>query len=146
MSTMRAYKLAEELGIDRAEFVEKAAAIGVTLKSAMAAIDDELAQELREKLGTAKKDRGAVTESRVQRSSGGAVIRRRKKIEPELPPEPVAPDPVPESIVADAEAAPKIAEPQPEVVAMFLHFVLRFLYHSVDALEVLIHVLREEDH
>ena len=63
MANIRAYKLAEELGIDRVEFVEKAAAIGVDLKSAMAAIDEDVAQELRQKLGSAKKDKGAVTES-----------------------------------------------------------------------------------
>ena len=70
MASIRAYKLAEELGIDRVEFVEKAAAAGVTLKNAMASIDDEVAAQLREKLGTPKKDRGAVTERRVRCGAG----------------------------------------------------------------------------
>jgi hypothetical protein len=35
MAKIRAYKLAEELGMDRAEFVEKATAAGFELKSAM---------------------------------------------------------------------------------------------------------------
>ena len=39
MSKIRAYKLAEELGMDRAEFVEKAAAAGVELRSAMASLE-----------------------------------------------------------------------------------------------------------
>ena len=51
MAKVRAYKIAEELGIERAEFVEKARAVGVELKSAMASVDDEEAALLREKLG-----------------------------------------------------------------------------------------------
>ncbi len=34
MAKIRAYKLAEELGMERAEFVEKAGAAGVELRSA----------------------------------------------------------------------------------------------------------------
>ena len=40
MAKIRAYKLAEELGIERNEFVEQAKTHGVELKSAMASIDD----------------------------------------------------------------------------------------------------------
>ena len=72
MSKIRAYKLAEELGLDRAEFVEKAAATGVELKSAMAQIEDDVAQDLREKLGSAKRDNMVVTERRVLATGGGA--------------------------------------------------------------------------
>ncbi|MGE4607352.1 MAG: translation initiation factor IF-2 [Myxococcota bacterium] len=81
MANIRAYKLAEELGIDRGQFVEKAASVGITLKSAMAQVPDEEAELLRKKLGT--KTRGHdVMESRVV-AGGGAVIRRRKrKVEP----------------------------------------------------------------
>ena len=43
MAKMRAYKLAEELGIDRHEFVEKAAEAGIDLKSAMTALEDMIA-------------------------------------------------------------------------------------------------------
>jgi translation initiation factor IF-2 len=112
MAKMRAYKLAEELGIDRAEFVERAAAAGVELKSAMASIDDEVADELREKLGSGKKDeKRVVTERRVKSGTGSAVIRRRKKAEPEP-----APEPVPEPIAADATpATPESEAPAPEV-------------------------------
>ena len=106
MATIRAYKLAEELGIERSEFVEKAAALGVPLKSAMAALDDEVANELREKLG-AKKDRGAVTERRVEQTGGAAVIRRRKKAEPEPAPPPIAP----EALVVEPGRPPVAAEP-----------------------------------
>jgi translation initiation factor IF-2 len=89
--SIRAYKIAEELGIDRTEFVEKAAEVGVELKNAMAAVDEATADELREKLGAKKRE--AVTEARVERR-GGAVIRRRKKVEPEPEPEPeLAPEP-----------------------------------------------------
>jgi translation initiation factor IF-2 len=107
MAKIRAYKLAEELGIDRNEFVDKAAVVGVELKSAMASLEDDVADELREKLGTAKKEREVVTEQRVVRGQrGAAVIRRRKKAEPE--PEP-APPPV------FAETPPAAGEPEPGI-------------------------------
>ena len=51
MAKIRAYKLAEELGIDRHDFVEKAAEAGVELKSAMASLDEEQVAKLRAKLG-----------------------------------------------------------------------------------------------
>jgi translation initiation factor IF-2 len=113
MATIRAYKLAEELGLDRTEFVEKAAALGHVLKSAMAALEDDVANELREKLG-AKKDRGLVTERRVEQTTGGAaVIRRRKKAaEPEPPaPSPLVDEEAPIAAVAGPESAP--FEPEP---------------------------------
>src|SRR5262245_46990858 len=99
MATIRAYKLAEELGIERSEFVEKASALGVVLKSAMAQIEDDVANELRDKLG-ARKQRGPVVERRVEQKAGGAaVIRRRKKAEE------------PEAVV-DAVSESFAAEPQ----------------------------------
>ena len=112
MATIRAYKLAEELGIERSEFVEKAAALGVVLKSAMAPLEDDVANELRDKLG-ARKQRGAVVERRVEQKAGGAaVIRRRKKAEE---PEPVA-EPVAE--LQPLQPEPQIAsEPGVEVEA-----------------------------
>ena len=96
MAKIRAYKLAEELGLDRAEFVEKANAAGVELKTAMASIDVEDAEKLRKKLGGTK-PRVDVIEKRVEAGSGSAVIRRRKKKIVDPPPEPVveaAPEPV----------------------------------------------------
>jgi translation initiation factor IF-2 len=137
MAKIRAYKLAEELGLDRVEFVEKAAAAGIELKSAMASIDEEVAQELREKLGGGKRDDTIVTERRVLGSSGGAVIRRRRKAaapkpepaaEEPPPPEPAAveAEPALEPIAAEAEsvqpveeepAAPVESEPVVEPIA-----------------------------
>jgi translation initiation factor IF-2 len=123
MAKIRAYKLAEELGIDRAEFVEKAAAIGVELKNAMAQIDDDVAAELREKLSSARKKTGAVTEQRVQRGKGRtAVIRRRKAEEPEPAPEPIAAEPAePTEGIAEQPAISTLptapepeSEPEPE--------------------------------
>jgi translation initiation factor IF-2 len=127
MAKVRAYKIAEELGIDRAEFVERAHAAGVELKSAMASVDEETVALLREKLG-AKLRQGPVTEARVTHQGGGAIIRRRKRVEPapEPPPAepeapaaaepepsaPVEPTPVPEEI---APPAPAVAEPAPPV-------------------------------
>ena len=109
MATIRAYKLAEELGIDRADIVERAAAVGVELRNAMASLDDETAEELRSKLGGQTTKKKVVTERRVQRGSGAAVIRRRKKAAPEPPPEP---EPAPAPIVAEADAP--VTEALPE--------------------------------
>jgi translation initiation factor IF-2 len=112
MAKIRAYKLAEELGIDRVEFVEKAGAIGVELKSAMASIDEDVAQELREKLSTRETEKKVVTERRVVKG-GGAVIRRRKKAEPEPVPEPTI-EPVVEEVAATAEPVPEGDALEPE--------------------------------
>jgi translation initiation factor IF-2 len=118
MANIRAYKLAEELGIDRSEIVDRAAEAGVELKSPMAAVDDETAQVLREKLGKSETKK-VVTERRVvQKAGGAAVIRRRKKaapVEPLPEPEPAVGEPEtvsePEPIAAEAE--PSVAEPEP---------------------------------
>ncbi|MFV1977853.1 MAG: translation initiation factor IF-2 [Myxococcota bacterium] len=91
MAKIRAYKLAEELGLDKSDLVEKAAAFGIVLKSAMATVGDEDAELLRKKLGSSKRKK-LVTESRVE-AKGGAIIRRRKRVEPEPEPAPV-PEPV----------------------------------------------------
>ncbi len=112
MGKIRAYKLAEELGMERTEFVEKAAAAGVELRSAMASIDEADAEKLRKKLGRPKV-REDVTEKRVERgAAGAAVIRRRKKKEPVAPPEPPA-EPAP--VVAELEAVPAPVEVAPPV-------------------------------
>ncbi|MGH0034245.1 MAG: translation initiation factor IF-2 [Myxococcota bacterium] len=110
MSKIRAYKLAEELGIDRNEFVAKAAELGFELKSAMAALEPDVVEKLREQIGGEK--RKPVVEERVESSGGTAVIRRRRRkvVEPEPEPEP-QPEPEPAEPVA-AEPEP---EPEPEV-------------------------------
>jgi translation initiation factor IF-2 len=126
MAKIRAYKLAEELGIDRAEIVEKAASVGVTLKSAMASVEEEDVEKIRAKFGE-KAPMEVVTEKRVTREGGSAVIRRRKKVEPEPVAEPEEP-PVPEPIAAveappalepisEAEAPPPVEEVPPESVS-----------------------------
>ena len=111
MANVRAYKIAEELGIERNEFVDRAKAVGVELKNAMASVDPEQAELLREKLGARKSDR--VTEARVQAKGGTVVIRRRKKKIVEPAPE-VAPQPEPEAVepaAAVADVAPEADEP-----------------------------------
>jgi translation initiation factor IF-2 len=115
MAKIRAYKLAEELGIERSEIVEKAAAAGVSLKSAMASLDEEEANRLRQKLGSARVRERLVTEKRVERKAGAAVIRRRKKAPAPAAPEPVAaePEPVAEPPAEPVEALPT-APPAPE--------------------------------
>jgi translation initiation factor IF-2 len=113
MAKIRAYKLAEELGIDRAEIVEKAAGVGIELKNAMAALEPDQAEELRAKLGGVK--RKDVSETRVVSNKGGAVIRRRKRVAPK--PEPV-PEPVVEPAPVVAEAPPELGTPEPEPVAV----------------------------
>jgi len=105
MANIRAYKLAEELGIDKSDFVERAASHGVVLKSAMAAVAAEDVELLRKKLGSRKRKK-LVTESRVE-AKGGAVIRRRKRVEPE--PEPTPP-PVEDEAPPAIEQEPAVAE------------------------------------
>ena len=87
MAKIRAYKLADELGIDKNELVEKAHALGVELKSAMSALTDEEAEELRAKLGGGAARKSEMVEERVQRRGGAAVIRRRKKAKPKVEPQ-----------------------------------------------------------
>ncbi|HKJ25205.1 MAG TPA: translation initiation factor IF-2 [Myxococcota bacterium] len=114
MAKIRAYKLAEELGIERAEIVEKAAAVGVELKSPMSSLDDDEADQLREKLGKPPAKKGKVVERRVEGRGGATIIRRKRKAEPEPPPPP--PEPEPEPVAEDAPAAPA-PEPVPEPLA-----------------------------
>ncbi len=108
MAKIRAYKLAEELGIDRNEFVEQASQHGVELKSAMASLDEDQIQLLREKIGGAARKKRAMDEHRLEGKSGTTVVRRRRRKEPE--PEPVVePEPA-----AASEVAPSVAEPHGE--------------------------------
>jgi translation initiation factor IF-2 len=76
--SIRAYKIAEELGIDRNEFVEKVRTLGLDLKNAMAALDEGQVAMIRERLGKKR----VVTEARVELQGGTAVIRRRKRAAP----------------------------------------------------------------
>jgi translation initiation factor IF-2 len=95
MAKVRAYKIAEELGIERNEFVAKAKELGVELRSAMASVEDAEADLLRRKLGETKT---VERESRrVETKSGSAVIRRRKKV--------AAPEPEPTPVVEASEEA-----------------------------------------
>src|SRR5690606_16521348 len=104
MAKIRAYKIAEELGIDRNDFVEKAKSVGVDLANPMASIDEEVANELRQKLGGFVPG-AEVIERRVEAKGGSAVIRRRKR----------APEPAPAPPVVETPAAPTVAEAPPAV-------------------------------
>jgi translation initiation factor IF-2 len=112
MAKIRAYKLAEELGIERGEFVEQAAQVGVELKSAMASLDEAEVELLREKLGGVTAAKKSMDEHRLEGKSGTTVVRRRKRKEPEPEPEPI---PEPEAI-AEVTAAPSIDEPSTEEI------------------------------
>src|SRR5690606_33643292 len=120
MAKIRAYKIAEELGIDRNEFVEKAKSVGVELANPMASIDEEVANELRQKLGGFVPG-AEVIERRVEAKGGSAVIRRRKRApEPAPAPAPVAEAPAAPAApppVAEAPPAPEEPAPAPEPVA-----------------------------
>jgi translation initiation factor IF-2 len=105
MAKIRAYKLAEELGLDKSDLVERAAALGIVLKSAMATVGEKDVDLLRKKLGSSKRKK-LVIESRVE-AKGGAVIRRRKRAEPE-------PEPPPEPV----EVAPPVVELEPAVAEL----------------------------
>ena len=120
MAKMRAYKLAEELGIDKNEFVEKARALGFQLKSPMVALEPEEAERLRAKLGGAA-DQARVEEERVEGKTGSTILRRRRrKVEP--PPEPpklevVEPEVAPDLAAAVAVDPESISEPEPDLAA-----------------------------
>jgi translation initiation factor IF-2 len=109
---VRAYKLAEELGIDRNEFVERAAAEGVELKNPMAALEPEQVDLLREKLGGQAVNRAAMDEHRVESKAGSTILRRRRKKAADLPPEPEPKlEPVP---VAQVHGERVLGETAPE--------------------------------
>jgi len=111
MAKIRAYKLAEELGIDRNEFVERAAEYGVELKSAMASLDEAEVELLREKIGGAPRTPRSMDEHRLEGKSGTTVVRRRRRKEPE-------PEPIPEpEVAADTGALPATEAPPSEEVA-----------------------------
>ena len=122
MAKIRAYKLAEELGIDKVEFVEKARALGIELKGPTAALEEEQVVTLRAKLGDGEQKEAPkrkMEETRVDRKGGKAVIRRRKRVEaePVVEPEPVVADVAPEVAVAVAQKVASEPEPSVEVAA-----------------------------
>ena len=73
MAKVRAYKIAEELGLDKQELLLKAAEIGIQLRSALVGVDEEQAETLRRRLG------GTTTQAREEKRIGTSVIRRRRK-------------------------------------------------------------------
>ncbi len=106
MAKIRAYKIAEELGIDRNELVERAKSLGVEVPGPMASLDEDVAALLRERLG-GHAPGAQVTERRVEAQGGGAVIRRRKRA-----PEP-APAPAPAPVRVEAPSVEVAPEPEP---------------------------------
>ncbi|MDE0884362.1 MAG: translation initiation factor IF-2 [Myxococcota bacterium] len=110
MAKIRAYKLAEELGIDRHDFVDRAAEAGVVLKNSMASLDEEQEAQLRQKLGQPEESGKLVVESRVERKGGKTVLRRRKRVKVEEPP------PEPEPVVEAALEAGEESLPESEAV------------------------------
>ena len=130
MAKIRAYKLAEELGIDRHDFVDRASGAGIEIKSAMTSLDEEQVAELRQKLGAPAESGEQMVESRVERKGGKTVLRRRKRVkveepEPEPVPEPIAEEEpalsettevVEEEVAAEAEVEAPEPEPEPEAV------------------------------
>ena len=80
MANIRAYRLAAELGIEKADFVEQAKLVGIELRSPMAALDEEQAQTLREKLGGAERAKKDMDESRVEAKGGRTVLDRKSVV------------------------------------------------------------------
>jgi translation initiation factor IF-2 len=97
MAKIRAYKIAEELGLDRDEFIKKAGEVGIPLRSPMVALEPERADELRARLG------GGEQVKREEKRVGSSVIRRRRTV--------VKPEPPPK-----VEEAPQVVEETPSVV------------------------------
>ncbi len=108
MAKIRAYKLAEELGIDRAELVEKAKAFGVELKTAMSSLDEEEAAQLRQRIGGGSGS-SEVVEKTVEAEGGRKVIRRRRRMKVEEP----EPEPAPAPVAAEPVATPAPVEEEP---------------------------------
>ncbi len=82
MARMRAYKLAEEFGIERDELLIKAAELGIELRSSMISLDDEQIATLREKFGSGpnvetEERRVGTTRRQPRRASSGASASRR---------------------------------------------------------------------
>ncbi len=118
MAKIRAYKLAEELGIERSEIVERAAQYGIELKSAMASLDEAAVELLREKIGGAARAKREMEERRLEGKGGTTVVRRRRRKEPE--PEPTPEPPVeeePEVVQPEGEISPPAQEPAPSEIA-----------------------------
>jgi translation initiation factor IF-2 len=109
MAKIRAYKIAEELGLDRNDLVERARSLGVEVPGPMASLDEDVAALLRERLG-GHAPGAQVTERRVEAQGGGAAVIRRRKRAPEPAP---AREPAPLRVEA---AAPEIA-PEPEPIS-----------------------------
>ena len=109
MSKTRIKDLAQKMGIEITELLERLKPLGVEVKSAMALLDEEVVRKLQEP--PASKDHGQ-GEVRVKSN----VIRRRKAVE-ETPP---APDRAPAEPVAEVHAPP--AE-LPVVIEPPLHVV-----------------------
>ncbi len=103
MAKIRAYKLAEEFGLEREEFLEKAGELGIKLRTAMVSLDEEQIDLLRQKFGS--KPEVPTEEKRV----GAGIIRRRRKKAEALP------EPVPEiSAAAEAVAAESTSLLEPD--------------------------------
>ncbi len=120
MAKLRAFQMAQELGIENKEFVSLMSAIGMPIKSHMSAIPEEDIEKIKLKIAEFK--RGRTVEKRV----GGTVIRRRVSAEKPAEAEPEArsaetaaeavlpggaepADIVPEPLAAGGEPAPEIA-------------------------------------
>ena len=106
MAKVRAYKLAEELGMDRNELVEKALEEGIELKSPMSALEPEQLEVLRGKFGLPV-PKTSMDEERVERKGGSTILRRRRKkveLEPVVEVAPVAEVPTAEVPVQEPGA------------------------------------------
>ncbi|OGP86848.1 MAG: hypothetical protein A2Y95_01450 [Deltaproteobacteria bacterium RBG_13_65_10] len=104
MAKLRAFQLAQELGIENKEFLQVMSSIGIPLKSHMSSIEESEVEAIKEKIANFK--RGRTIETRVK----GSIIRRRAApTKPEPAPAP-APEPVPPSPTLDASSADAAAE------------------------------------
>lgn len=114
MAKVRVYALAKEAGMDSKEMAEKLMAMGYDVKSHSSTLEDEVADEVRQKLGLIE----TTTErKRIQAENGRPTIirRRTKQVVPEVvekeepaPAVEAAREEIAEAVPAQAEApAPK---------------------------------------
>lgn len=82
MRKIRVYELANEAGMDSKDLTAKLIEMGYSVKAYNSTLDEEVADNIRIKLGLVKVD---VEETRIQSKGQTTIIRRRAKIVPEAP-------------------------------------------------------------
>ena len=115
MKKIRVYELAKDAGMDSKELAAKLIEMGYPVKAYNSTLDEEIAEDVRKKLGIIKTK---VEEKRIQTKGRTTIIRRRTKMAPpEEAPTPAPPPPPEEDLQPEPEEikpAQVVAEEIPE--------------------------------